>query len=89
MEVVITSGRAQIATLAADAVERLLIEKPDAVLGLATGSSPTYVYDELVRRYEVGRISFAGSRVRSNSCTTGRHCSSRSSSSPLPIGWSR
>lgn len=62
MEVVITSGRAQIATLAADAVERLLIEKPDAVLGLATGSSPTYVYDELVRRYEVGRISFA--RVR-------------------------
>lgn len=38
-------------TAAADAVEALLGHKPDAVLGLATGSSPLPVYDELARRH--------------------------------------
>ncbi|MFC7405112.1 glucosamine-6-phosphate deaminase [Georgenia alba] len=63
MEVVIQPGSAQIASLVADAVERLLTETPDAVLGLATGSSPLAVYDELVRRHEAGRISFARARA--------------------------
>ena len=47
MEVVILPGSKQIGKLAADAVEALLRRKPDAVLGLATGSSPLPVYDEL------------------------------------------
>ncbi|MEE6272846.1 glucosamine-6-phosphate deaminase [Georgenia wangjunii] len=63
MEVVIQPGAEQIAVLVADAIERLLAEKPDAVLGLATGSSPLAVYDELVRRHEAGRISFARARA--------------------------
>lgn len=62
MEVVITTP-AECASLAADAVERLLRDKPDAVLGLATGSSPLALYEELVRRYESGRISFARARA--------------------------
>ncbi|MEZ5201976.1 MAG: hypothetical protein R2742_12025 [Micropruina glycogenica] len=33
--------------------------KPDAVLGLATGSSPLAIYDELARLYEAGEVSFA------------------------------
>ncbi len=59
MEVVIKPGAEDIALVVADAIEQLLTEKPDAVLGLATGSSPLAVYDELARRHEAGRVSFA------------------------------
>src|SRR6478752_372056 len=54
MEVVILGGSRQIGRLAADAVEQLVRRKPDAVLGLATGSSPLPVYDELAARHERG-----------------------------------
>ena len=40
----------------------LLRRKPDAVLGLATGSSPLAIYDELANRYSNGRLSFAKAR---------------------------
>src|SRR6476660_7052507 len=59
MEVVILPGSRQIAALAADAVEDLLRRKPDAVLGLATGSSPLPVYDELARRHEQDGLDFS------------------------------
>lgn len=59
MEVVIRPTGAELAILAADAVEALLAVKPDAVLGLATGSSPLAVYVELIRRHKAGRVSFA------------------------------
>lgn len=62
MEVIILDDPAKIGSLAADCIESLLTSKPDAVLGLATGSSPLAIYDELVRRYEAGRISFARAR---------------------------
>jgi glucosamine-6-phosphate deaminase len=58
MEVVIAPPE-DLARLAADAVEALLRRKPDAVLGLATGSSPLRVYDELARRHAEGGLSFA------------------------------
>lgn len=58
MEVIILPDAAQIGGLAADAISALISRKPDAVLGLATGSSPVAVYDELVSRYEAGKISF-------------------------------
>jgi glucosamine-6-phosphate deaminase len=50
MEVVILSGEEQIAVVVADAVEDLVRRRPDAVLGVATGSTPLPVYRELVRR---------------------------------------
>lgn len=59
MEVVILQGSRQIASLAADAVEALLRGKPNAVLGLATGSSPLPVYDELARRHAEGGLDFS------------------------------
>jgi glucosamine-6-phosphate deaminase len=59
MEVVILPGGRQIASLVADAVESLLRGKPDAVLGLATGSSPLPVYDELARRHEQAGLDFS------------------------------
>ena len=43
---------------AANSIASLLKVKPDAVLGLATGSSPTAMYDELAAMYERGEVSF-------------------------------
>lgn len=63
MEVVIQPDAAAIARLVADEVQSLLADRPDAVLGLATGSSPLAVYDELVRRYEAGAVSLARARA--------------------------
>lgn len=62
MEVVIAPGPA-LARLAADAIEALLRRRPDAVLGLATGSSPLAVYDELARRHAEDGLSFARARA--------------------------
>ncbi|AEG43804.1 glucosamine-6-phosphate deaminase [Isoptericola variabilis] len=61
MEVVIAPAE-RLAELAADAIEALLRSKPDAVLGLATGSSPLQVYDELARRHRETGLSFARAR---------------------------
>jgi glucosamine-6-phosphate deaminase len=58
MEVIILAGPPEIGTVAADAISALLHRKPDAVLGLATGSSPLAIYDELVSRCAAGQISF-------------------------------
>ena len=53
----------ELAALAAAAIEQLLRAQPDAVLGLATGSSPLAVYDELVRRHTEDGLSFARARA--------------------------
>lgn len=48
---------------AANIISALMIEKPDCVLGLATGSSPVGIYEQLVKRYQEGDLDF--SRVTS------------------------
>ena len=58
VEVVIQRDGVAVASLVADAIERLVTSKPDAVLGLATGSSPLGVYGELVGRHRDGHLSF-------------------------------
>ena len=62
MEVVIQADAGRLAHLAADAVAALLRRSPDAVLGLATGSSPLGVYRELGRRVTAGELTLAGAR---------------------------
>src|SRR5438874_13581082 len=62
MEVVILADAASIGGVAADAIGALLDRKPDAVLGLATGSSPMAIYDELASRCNAGLISFQQAR---------------------------
>jgi glucosamine-6-phosphate deaminase len=62
MEVVILPDSTEIGAVAADAVGELLGRKPDAVLGLATGSSPLMIYDELAARCDAGLMSFAKAR---------------------------
>jgi len=62
MEVVIAPG-AELGRLAAAAIEQLVRAEPDAVLGLATGSSPLAVYDELARRHVEHGLSFSRARA--------------------------
>lgn len=63
MEVVVLPSAEDAARVAADAVGELLRRRPQAVLGLATGSSPLGLYDELARRCAEGSLSFAGVRA--------------------------
>lgn len=63
MEVVILPNSNDVAHTVADVIERLLVRKPRAVLGLATGTSPLGTYAELIVRHRAGRLSFAGSRA--------------------------
>ena len=62
MEVVILQDAKEIGVVAADAIGALLSRKSDAVLGLATGSSPLVIYDELAARCDAGLISFRQAR---------------------------
>jgi len=59
MEVVIVTDRAAGGQLVGGAVEALVSRQPIAVLGLATGSSPRPVYDDLAARYAAGTLSVA------------------------------
>ncbi len=59
MKIAVLSSDQDIAVVAADMYCDLLNQRPDAVIGLATGSSPVATYDELVRRYKAGEVSFA------------------------------
>jgi len=51
MEVVPLGSAGEIAALAADVIEAVVRRKRAAVLGLATGSTPLPVYQELIRRH--------------------------------------
>ena len=63
MEIVILAGTREIGRHAGGAVVALLRRTPDAVLGLATGSSPRPVYDDLASRHDTGELSFATARA--------------------------
>lgn len=62
MEVIIVADAAAGAEIVGGAIARLVAGKPDTVLGLATGSTPLPVYDDLVRRCAAGEVSFARAR---------------------------
>jgi glucosamine-6-phosphate deaminase len=59
VEVVIVARPQDAAPIVAGAYSRLLASTPDAVLGLATGSTPLGVYRELIRRHREEGLSFA------------------------------
>lgn len=62
MEVVIVPDAGAVGQVAAGAVADLVARRPEAVLGLATGSSPTSLYRELARRVGAGELSLARCR---------------------------
>ena len=59
MEVVITPSAGQAGRLVADVIGRVLKERPQAVLGLATGDSPLPTYAALIDDHRAGAVSFA------------------------------
>ncbi|GGF04547.1 glucosamine-6-phosphate deaminase [Mycetocola zhadangensis] len=58
MEVIITRED-QIGELVAEEIAALIARKPNAVLGLATGSSPLRIYDAVAARVASGEFSLA------------------------------
>ena len=59
MEVIIQKDYQQLSRVAARIVVEVLNSKPNAVLGMATGSTPLGLYQELVRMYEAGGVDFS------------------------------
>jgi glucosamine-6-phosphate deaminase len=59
MRVIIKPEPDAVAVCAADFVTDVLYRKPDAVLGLATGSTPIGLYQELIRRHREDGLDFS------------------------------
>ena len=59
MEVVIGRNYNEMSKLAAQMVAELLNTKPNAVLGMATGSTPLGLYQELVRMHKQAQLDFS------------------------------
>lgn len=59
MKFIVKETKEEVARLGADLVEQAILEDPACVLGLATGSSPVELYQELARRYEAGDLDFS------------------------------
>lgn len=58
-KLIIVDSPAQMGAAAADIFEQVIVNKPNCVLGLATGSTPLPLYRELIAREQAGKISFA------------------------------
>lgn len=63
LDVAVVANDAEFVSFAADQVCRVIKDKPNAVLGLATGSTPIGLYAELVRRYQAGAVDFSQVRT--------------------------
>ncbi|BAS27139.1 glucosamine-6-phosphate deaminase [Limnochorda pilosa] len=59
MQIRVVGEPSSVADGAAREVIRQVTERPDSVLGLATGATPEGLYRELVKAYRRGRVSFA------------------------------
>lgn len=59
MRVVILDDAAAVAGFGADRIVDTVRRKPSSVLGLATGSTPVALYEELIRRHRRGDVSFS------------------------------
>src|SRR5438876_11640869 len=59
MEVIVAKTAAEMSVAAAREVAQVLNAKPNAVLGMATGSTPLGLYQELVRLHRRGELDFS------------------------------
>ena len=59
MLVLIKKDYEEMSRTAADLVEKQMIEKPDSVLGLATGSTPLGLYKELIKKHRENGLDFS------------------------------
>lgn len=59
MRIIVAKDYKDMSRKAANVISAQIITKPDCVLGLATGSSPIGLYDQLVEWYEKGDLDFS------------------------------
>lgn len=59
MKILVTDDYTQMSRMAANLISAQIIMKPNCVLGLATGSTPIGIYEQLVSRYENGDLDFS------------------------------
>ncbi len=62
MKIIETNSYEELSRIAADLVGAQVILKPDCVLGLATGSTPIGLYDNLIARCKDGTLDFSAVR---------------------------
>ncbi|HEY5225138.1 MAG TPA: glucosamine-6-phosphate deaminase [Microbacteriaceae bacterium] len=62
MEIIILSSPAEVGRVAASKIAQIITRKPDAVVGLATGSSPLAIYAELAARVQSGGLDASAVR---------------------------
>lgn len=60
MKLIKTANYEETSLQAAELVAEVLRQKPGAVLGLATGSSPEGMYRALIAKYQAGALDFSG-----------------------------
>ena len=58
MKIIVAKSYEEMSRTAADLIEQCILDKPDCVLGLATGSTPIGLYANLVADCAEGKISF-------------------------------
>ncbi|MBU5455686.1 glucosamine-6-phosphate deaminase [Caproiciproducens sp. MSJ-32] len=59
MRLIITKNYDELSKRAAEIIAETIKEKPNAILGLATGSSPVGLYKELIKMYKDGEVDFS------------------------------
>ena len=59
MKIVCCNDYCEMSRVAADIVADVVKNKPNCVLGLATGSTPEGMYAELIAKYQGGELDFS------------------------------
>lgn len=59
MKIIIAEDYKELSRRAANMISAQIILKSDSVLGLATGSTPVGIYDQLAERYQTGDLDFS------------------------------
>lgn len=59
MKIIIKKNYEELSKEAAELIKEAIQEKPNLVLGLATGSSPLGCYQELIRMHKAGKLDFS------------------------------
>ena len=63
MKIICEKTEREAAIKAAQIIAGVIKEKPDATIGLATGSTPIDIYRELIKMYRRGEVSFAKTKT--------------------------
>ena len=63
MNIIIRDTYEEMSKYAAEVIASMIREKPDCVLGLATGSTPVGAYRELARMHREEGLDFSGQNL--------------------------